>query len=229
MARVGVGDRARRVPLVPAPARRGARTTCASATPPSRRPSRAGLQRPPGDRADAGLGGHATGRPGRRAARPGHRAGVRGRARRPLRPGGSFWGEHPELPRLPIRAWQVLNEPNTRGSGPRRRTRRATSPLLRAAAAGMRAADPGATIVLAGLPNRAGSRCASCTRSARAACSTSSPCTLHAAGGGRAPARAVRAPGHGEERRRRPPGVDHRAELAGGGGQGAPAAGSGSR
>ena len=27
-------------------------------------------------------------------------------------PGGSFWRERPELPRLPVRSWQVWNEPN---------------------------------------------------------------------------------------------------------------------
>ena len=27
-------------------------------------------------------------------------------------PGGEFWRRHPELPQLPIRSWQVWNEPN---------------------------------------------------------------------------------------------------------------------
>ena len=44
------------------------------------------------------------------------------------------------------------------------------------------------------------------------------PAPVHAPGGGRAEARALRPPGHGQARRRRPPGVDHRAELAGGAG-----------
>ena len=35
------------------------------------------------------------------------------RRRRPLRPEGSFWSEHPELPALPIRAWQIWNEQNS--------------------------------------------------------------------------------------------------------------------
>ena len=69
-------------------------------------------------------------------------------------PSGSFWGEHPELPRLPIRAWQVFNEPNHSGFWSEAPYAPSYVATLRAAAAGIRAADPGATIVLAGLTNR---------------------------------------------------------------------------
>ncbi len=68
-------------------------------------------------------------------------------------PGGSLWREHPELPFVPIRAWQVWNEPNIPNfwrSGPDARSYVA---LLRAAASAIRAADPGAEVVAAGLPN----------------------------------------------------------------------------
>jgi hypothetical protein len=71
-------------------------------------------------------------------------------------PNGSLWSEHPEVVARPVRAWQIWNEPNL--------TRYWTPPagrpfapsyvrLLRAAHRALRAADPGARVVLAGLPN----------------------------------------------------------------------------
>ena len=68
-------------------------------------------------------------------------------------PTGSFWAEHPELAARPIRAWQIWNEPNI----PRYWNVADWAPpyvtLLKAAHAALRHADPGAKIVLAGLPN----------------------------------------------------------------------------
>ena len=69
-------------------------------------------------------------------------------------PAGTFWAEHPELPRLPIRAWQVFNEPNHSGFWSERPYAPSYVATLRAVAGGIRAADPGGTIVLAGLTNR---------------------------------------------------------------------------
>jgi hypothetical protein len=69
-------------------------------------------------------------------------------------PAGTFWAEHPELPRLPIRAWQIWNEPNHIGVWSEQPYARSYVRTLRAAAAGVRGADPGATVVLAGLVNR---------------------------------------------------------------------------
>jgi hypothetical protein len=69
-------------------------------------------------------------------------------------PRGSFWAERPELPRLPIRAWQIWNEPNLPGVWSERPYARSYVATLRAAAAGVRKADPGATVVLAGVVNR---------------------------------------------------------------------------
>ena len=43
-------------------------------------------------------------------------------------PGGSFWDRHPRLPRLPVRAWQVWNEPNLPVFGRRDPTRRLRAP-----------------------------------------------------------------------------------------------------
>ena len=71
-------------------------------------------------------------------------------------PTGTFWLEHPELPRLPIRAWQIWNEPHLQFQW--------TIPkgadfapgyvaLLKAAFNAVHAADPGAQVVLAGLAN----------------------------------------------------------------------------
>jgi hypothetical protein len=71
-------------------------------------------------------------------------------------PAGSFWDQHPELPRRPQRDWQIWNEPHldfywsTKG-----RRRNAWAPeysrLLKASKRTIEAIDPGATIVLAGL------------------------------------------------------------------------------
>jgi polysaccharide biosynthesis protein PslG len=67
-------------------------------------------------------------------------------------PTGSFWDEHPELPRLPLRAWQIWNEPHlgaywkTDGDWAREYAR-----LLKASKPAIEGVDPGATIVLAGL------------------------------------------------------------------------------
>jgi hypothetical protein len=68
-------------------------------------------------------------------------------------PNGSFWNEHPELPRTPIRDWQIWNEPNLTRYWTKQPFARSYVRLLRAAHAAIRAADPGARVVLAGLPN----------------------------------------------------------------------------
>ena len=64
--------------------------------------------------------------------------------------GGSFWSENPELPRRPIRYWQIWNEPNFKYFVAR------PSPaeygrLVVLSFAGMRSADRRGRIVLAGL------------------------------------------------------------------------------
>jgi hypothetical protein len=68
-------------------------------------------------------------------------------------PAGSFWTEHPEVARRPIRAWQIWNEPNI----PRYWDVADWAPpyvkLLKAAHAALRHADPKAQAILAGLPN----------------------------------------------------------------------------
>jgi len=68
-------------------------------------------------------------------------------------PRGSLWTERPELPRMSIRDWQVWNEPNLTRYWTSQPFARAYVKLLRAARRALRAADPGARVILAGLPN----------------------------------------------------------------------------
>ena len=68
--------------------------------------------------------------------------------------GGSLWAEHPELTARPIRDWQVWNEPNIDLYWSTQPFAKSFVRMLRGARAGLRAADPKARLVLAGLPNR---------------------------------------------------------------------------
>ncbi len=68
-------------------------------------------------------------------------------------PGGTLWTEHPEIPPLPTTAYQVWNEPNLylywlpTPSAPR------YAHLLHVAAAAIRAVQPGAQVLTAGMPD----------------------------------------------------------------------------
>lgn len=69
-------------------------------------------------------------------------------------PAGSFWSARPDLPRHPIRTWQVFNEPDVPYQwSPRDEWQKRYGELLRASAAALRGADPGAKVVLAALTN----------------------------------------------------------------------------
>jgi hypothetical protein len=68
-------------------------------------------------------------------------------------PRGSLWAERPELPRIPIREWQIWNEPNITRYWSTQPFARPFVRLLRTAHRALHAADRGATVVLAGLPN----------------------------------------------------------------------------
>ncbi len=71
-------------------------------------------------------------------------------------PAGTFWAERPDLPKRPLREWQIWNEPHlqnywdTTGRGTN-----AWAPeyaaLLKASSRRIKDLDPGATVVLAGL------------------------------------------------------------------------------
>jgi hypothetical protein len=67
---------------------------------------------------------------------------------------GSFWAEHPELRRAPVRWWQIWNEVELSQYWARQPFARGYVALLRAARAEARRDDPGARIVAAGLTNR---------------------------------------------------------------------------
>ena len=69
-------------------------------------------------------------------------------------PDGTFWTEHPELPALAIRDWQIWNEPSLRVFWYDQPFADDYVLLLRRAHDAIKDADPGATIVLAGLPNK---------------------------------------------------------------------------
>src|SRR3954451_7046270 len=68
-------------------------------------------------------------------------------------PSGSFWAEHPEVARRPIRAWQIWNEPNITRYWNVASWAPSYVRLLKVAHAALRQADPGARTILAGLPN----------------------------------------------------------------------------
>jgi hypothetical protein len=66
-------------------------------------------------------------------------------------PTGTFWQDH--SPKVPIRMWQIWNEPNIIGFWPPQPFEPRYIGLLRATRAAIKAVDPGAKVVLAGLPN----------------------------------------------------------------------------
>jgi hypothetical protein len=68
-------------------------------------------------------------------------------------PSGTLWAEQPGLPRLPIRDWQIWNEPNLTRYWSSQPFARGYVRLLRASRKALRAADPGSRTILAGLPN----------------------------------------------------------------------------
>jgi hypothetical protein len=69
-------------------------------------------------------------------------------------PRGSLWRERPNVPRRPIRAWQVFNEPNLEAFWSVQPFERQYVATLRAAERGIHNVDPGAALVLGGLTNK---------------------------------------------------------------------------
>jgi hypothetical protein len=65
-------------------------------------------------------------------------------------PRGEFWSEHPEIPRDPMHTWQIWNEPNFKYFVARPNPGE-YGRLVRRSAKAIHAADPRATVVLAGL------------------------------------------------------------------------------
>jgi hypothetical protein len=73
-------------------------------------------------------------------------------------PRGTFWSENPELPRDPVRTWQIWNEPNFKYFVARPNPAE-YGRLVKRSARAIRAADPGAKVLLGGLfakPGEAG-------------------------------------------------------------------------
>jgi hypothetical protein len=66
-------------------------------------------------------------------------------------PGGSFWTAHPSLPKLPIRMWQIWNEPHFTSYWTKQPFAPSYVALLKAAHDAIKSVDAGAKLVLAGL------------------------------------------------------------------------------
>ena len=66
-------------------------------------------------------------------------------------PGGSFWQENPQIPALPIREWQIWNEPSSPTYWQPTPSSGAYAQLVKLSHAAITGVDPGARIVLGGL------------------------------------------------------------------------------
>lgn len=68
-------------------------------------------------------------------------------------PRGSFWGQNPTVPKLPIRQWQIWNEPAFKFFWASQPYYKTYPRLLKAAYKAVHSADHGAKVVTAGLAN----------------------------------------------------------------------------
>jgi hypothetical protein len=68
-------------------------------------------------------------------------------------PHGSFWAQNPQITRMPIRRWQVWNEPNLGYFWSSKPFAGTYVQLLRTGYSAIKKADPGAKVILAGLAN----------------------------------------------------------------------------
>jgi hypothetical protein len=68
-------------------------------------------------------------------------------------PSGSLWLEHPDVPKHPVRAWEIWNEPNLKVYFTRQPFAKPYAALLRAAYAAVKGADRGATVLMASMAN----------------------------------------------------------------------------
>jgi hypothetical protein len=68
-------------------------------------------------------------------------------------PNGTLWAEHPEVPALPIRSWQIWNEPNLGPYWCGKANAKQYVAMLRAVGTAIKQVDRGAHIVTAGLPD----------------------------------------------------------------------------
>jgi hypothetical protein len=68
-------------------------------------------------------------------------------------PNGSFWTEHPGVPKIPIRNWQIWNEPNFKYFVAKPNPAE-YGKLVKISHTALKATDPGARVILAGLFGR---------------------------------------------------------------------------
>jgi len=68
-------------------------------------------------------------------------------------PNGSLWLEHPDVARRPVRAWEIWNEPNLKNYFTKQPFAKPYAALLRAAYPAVKAADKGATVLMASMAN----------------------------------------------------------------------------
>jgi hypothetical protein len=68
-------------------------------------------------------------------------------------PSGSLWLEHPDVPKHPVRAWEIWNEPNLKDYFTKQPFAKPYAALLRAAYPAVKGADPGATVLMASMAN----------------------------------------------------------------------------
>src|SRR4051794_13371389 len=66
-------------------------------------------------------------------------------------PGGSFWLEHPGIPKHPIHAWQIWNEPHLNVYWPAGPNAAAYTQMLRVVGGGIKQADPSAEVIAGAL------------------------------------------------------------------------------
>jgi hypothetical protein len=68
-------------------------------------------------------------------------------------PRGTLWKSHPKAPKVPVRSWQIWNEPNLPQYWSSHPDAAAYANLLAVVSKAIKRADGGATVVSAGLPN----------------------------------------------------------------------------
>jgi hypothetical protein len=68
-------------------------------------------------------------------------------------PSGTFWSEHPDVPKRPLRIWQVWNEPQLRYQWADKDWETSYGKLLGVAYDALKKADPGSKVVLGGATN----------------------------------------------------------------------------
>lgn len=71
---------------------------------------------------------------------------------------GSFWAENPSIPKMPIKAWQVWNEQNSRSFFAPKAKPKLYAKMLDVAAGAIKAGDRSADVILGGMPQLQGSK-----------------------------------------------------------------------